>query len=64
MASSLLSSIGYSREATLEIEFRNGAIYRYFLVPRVVFEGLLAAPSKGRYFNRQVRNAFRWERIA
>lgn len=61
--SSLLSSIRYSFDATLELEFRNGAIYRYFAVPQAVFEGLIAAESKGAYFNRNVRSRFPYHRL-
>ena len=64
VVSSLLSSIGYSIEATLELEFRSGAIYRYFAVPQAVFQDLIAAESKGAYFNRHVRNRFRCQRLA
>jgi hypothetical protein len=64
LQSSLLSSIAYSIHATLELEFRSGAIYRYFAVPYTVFEGLIAAESKGAYFNRNVRNRFRYQRLA
>jgi hypothetical protein len=62
--SSLLSSIRYSIDATLDLEFRNGAIYRYFAVPHTVFEGLIAAESKGTYFNRSVRSRFPYQRLA
>jgi hypothetical protein len=62
--SSLLSSVRYSPQATLEIEFRSGAIYCYFLVPQAIFDGLIAAPSKGTYFNRYIRSSFRSQRIA
>ncbi len=62
--SSLLSSIGYSIDAILELEFRSGAIYRYFAVPQAVFEGLIAAESKGAFFNRNVRSRFRYLRLA
>lgn len=61
--SSLLSSIRYSTDATLELEFRSGAIYRYFAVPKIILEGLIAAESKGAYFNRNVRNRFRYQRL-
>ena len=61
--SSVLSSIGYSVDATLELEFRTGAIYRYFAVPQTIFEDLTAAESKGTYFNRNVRNRFRYQRL-
>jgi len=62
--SSVLSSVGYSIDATLDLEFRTGAIYRYFAVPRPVFEELIAAESKGTYFNRHVRDSFRYQRLA
>lgn len=59
--SSLLSSIAYSIDATLELEFRSGAICRYYAVPQTIFEELIAAESKGAYFN--VRNGFRYQRL-
>ena len=62
--SSVLSSVRYSLDATLDLEFRTGAIYRYFAVPQAVFEGLIAADSKGVYFNRKVRDRFRYQRLA
>lgn len=62
--SSVLSSVGYSTDATLDLEFRSGAIYRYFAVPPAVFEDLIAAESKGVYFNRYVRDRFRYQRLA
>jgi len=64
VVSSLLASMGYSIDATLELEFRSGAIYRYFAVPHVVFEGLIAAESKGAYFNLIAKNRFRYQRLA
>jgi hypothetical protein len=42
---------------------REGALYRYFAVPQAVFEELLTATSKGAYFNRHIRNHFRYQRI-
>ncbi len=63
VVSSLLSSMRYSIEAILELEFRSGAIYRYFAVPPAVVEGLIAAESKGAYFNRYIRNHFRYQRL-
>lgn len=62
--SSSLQSVGYSAEAgTLEITFRSGAIYRYSEVPRHVYQALLDASSKGRYFTAVIRSSFRFERI-
>jgi KTSC domain len=61
--SSLLSSFEYSDEETLNLHFRSGATYRYFGVPESVVEGLIAAQSKGSYFNRHLRNRFRYQRL-
>ena len=62
--SSSLQSAGYSAEpGTLEITFRSGAIYRYSGVPPHVYQALLDASSKGRYFTAVIRPSFRFERI-
>ena len=61
--SAVLSSIGYSSDTTLELEFRSGATYRYFAVPPTVVQGLVEAESKGTFLNRNVRNHFRYQRL-
>lgn len=61
--SSVLASIGYSSDATLELEFRSGAIYRYFAVPPALFQALIGSESKGTFFNRNVRSHFRYQRV-
>ena len=48
----------------LQLEFRNRAVYRYFGVPAPVYEALLAASSKGGYFNRAIRGNFPYSRAA
>jgi KTSC domain len=59
--SSLLASIRYEADAAfLHLEFRDGALYRYFGVPAEIYEGLLAASSKGVYFNRRIRGLFQY----
>jgi KTSC domain len=61
--SSLLTSVAYSTDdQTLDLEFRAGIAYRYFDVPATLVDGLLAAESKGRYFNRYVRDRFRYQK--
>jgi len=63
--STSLASAGYDRETlVLELEFRGGAIYRYRLVPSSVYRDLLAADSKGRFFNRFIRPNFASEFVA
>lgn len=64
LVSSVLARMTYSLDATLKLVFRNGAIYHYFAVPPPVVDGLIAATSKGAYFNRHVRNHFRYQRLA
>lgn len=57
-------SIGYSDDAAvLEIELVGGRVYRYFEVPRAAYDGLMAAPSHGRYYNEAIKAAgYRYER--
>ena len=64
VSSSALRAVGYDAERRiLEIEFQNGAVYCYYDVPAEVHLGLMAADSHGRYFNQQIRGAFRYKRI-
>jgi hypothetical protein len=63
VASSCISSVAYSADDSLDIEFSSGAIYRYFAVPRSVLEALLAAPSKGAYVNKFIRDRFQHARL-
>ena len=55
--SSWIGSVTYASDATLIVRFRRGTVYRYFTVPHAIFEGFLAAPSKGAYFTHRIRNA-------
>jgi hypothetical protein len=59
ISSGSLSSVGYdSAKKILEAEFHNGGIYRYSNVPKGVYLSLLAADSKGAYFNRRIRDRY------
>ena len=60
VVSSALASIGYSKRLrALEIEFRNGAVYRYLNVEPVVYHDLMHAPSKARYYDANIRRKYR-----
>jgi hypothetical protein len=62
--STSIASIGFHAELqVLEIEFRSGALYRYFAVPPSIFEGLQKAESKGRYFGQSIRGHFEFHRL-
>jgi hypothetical protein len=55
--SSLLASVNYDAgESVLQLEFLTR--YLYFAVPATIYEELLAADSKGSYFNSRVRGRF------
>lgn len=62
--SSLIRRVTYGTDATLTVYLHRGAAYRYFTVPRTVFEQLLAAASKGAYFSRHIRDGFPYERVS
>ena len=62
--SSTIKSVGYDPETrTLEVEFNEGAIYRYFEVPDSVHDEFIKAPSLGRFFGKQIRDRFRYIRL-
>ncbi len=49
--------------STMELEFVEGRVYRYFVVPRSVFDALLTADSIGRFFHEHIRDVYPFERI-
>jgi len=58
--STALASVGYStRLHVLEIEFRNGAIYRYLNVGPAIYHDLMIAPSKARFYDENIRRKYR-----
>jgi hypothetical protein len=57
--STALATVGYSKRLhVLEIEFRNGAIYRYADVAPDVFEALINARSKARFYDENIRHKY------
>jgi hypothetical protein len=58
--STALATVGYSKRLrALEIEFRNGAIYRYLDVGPDVYDALLQARSKARFYDQNIRHKYR-----
>ena len=58
--STAIASIGYSKRLhALEIEFRNGAIYRYLDVESLVHRDLMNAKSKTRFYDDNIRKKYR-----
>ncbi|HYS53613.1 MAG TPA: KTSC domain-containing protein [Thermoanaerobaculia bacterium] len=57
--SSVIAALGYDgRRNLLEVEFRTGRVYQYFLVPNSEYEVLRSAESIGVYFNREIRTRY------
>lgn len=57
--SSVITSVGYDAKTNvLEVEFRTGRIYQYFLVPPSVFRELMHSESIGVYFNTEIRGSY------
>jgi hypothetical protein len=62
--SSQLVSVGYDpATSTLEIEFKGGGIYQYFDVSPEVHKAFIEAESLGRYFGKEIRGKFKFEKL-
>ena len=63
ISSSLIRSIGYDfPNSLLEVELLpSGRIYRYFDVPLSIYNELMAAESKGSFFNESIRDLYPFE---
>lgn len=62
--SSNLASVGYDEAGeTLEIEFLSGAVYQYYNVSQHLYDQLMQAASKRKFFHQYIRNAHPYSRI-
>ncbi|MBX3062632.1 MAG: KTSC domain-containing protein [Anaerolineae bacterium] len=59
--STVIDAVGYSR--VLEIKFESGRIYQYYDVPERIYNEMLKATSKGKYFNSHIRGKFNYREI-
>jgi len=58
--STAIAKIGYSKHRhILEIEFVNGAVYRYLDVPAAIYRGLMSAGSKAQFYDFNVKGHYR-----
>jgi hypothetical protein len=66
LESKMLSAAAYDdSKQVLYLRFRNtGHVYRYFEFTAAANQAFLSADSKGRYFRAQIRDYFRYERMA
>jgi hypothetical protein len=61
--SSMISAVGYDEAGEiLEVVFNSGSIYRYSGVPKDVYEGLLAADSKGSFMHNNILDVYPYTR--
>jgi lysyl-tRNA synthetase class 2 len=62
VTSRVIRSVGYDADVrVLEVELVSDHLYRYREVPPFLYEGLLAAKSKGAFFNRRIARRFEYE---
>src|SRR5437867_3887706 len=58
--STAIAKVGYSkRRHILEIEFVNGAVYRYLDVPPAIYRGFMSAGSKAQFYDFNVKGHYR-----
>ncbi len=56
--SSNLQAVGFDEnQNSLFVEFKKSGTYQYFGVDKSIYEGILIADSKGKYFIEHVKNA-------
>lgn len=64
VTSEIILSVGYDAVSrTLEVQFRNGWIYRYDSVPEAVYRAFMSAPSHGKYLKRNIVDKFSTTRV-
>jgi len=65
VVSSSVAAVGYDEETrTLEVEFLDGRVYRYFAVPpHVPATMLTGSVSVGRFLNDEIKGRYRYEKL-
>lgn len=62
--SSNLESIGYDPATRLlEVEFKNGGLYRYEGVEPELYQELMETESKGRFLSQKIKGRYRADKI-
>lgn len=60
-----LALIGYDAATSiLEVVFRAGGVYRYQGVPESIYQGLMAAPSHGTFFQKHVKVRYPYVKVS
>ena len=64
VVSNSLSAVGYQRQRELlQVKFVSGETYQYSAVPESVYLSLMAAESKGRFFNQYIRSRYSYAKV-
>jgi hypothetical protein len=66
MPSTAIDRIAYDAETqTLSVWFRpSGELYRYYEVPRRIYEAFIKAGAKGRFFNHYIKDHYPFQHIS
>ncbi len=60
VSSSAMDAIGYDPKLQrMYIMFHQGDTYTFCRVPQMIFDGLLAAHSKGRYYDQHIKDRYK-----
>jgi hypothetical protein len=60
--SSNIRAVGWDNDVLL-VTFHSGSTYKYDDVPEEIYRALLSAPSKGKYFCKNIRMAYDYEQV-
>ena len=64
MLSTVIADISHDTATqVLQITFLSGSVYHYFQVPEEVFLTFKHARSKGRYFNRFIKEQYTFKQV-
>jgi len=64
MPSTVIAHFTYDTSTgMLKITFLSGSVYAYHDVPDKIYQGLSRAASKGKYFNRLIKNHYNFDQL-
>jgi len=62
--SAAIEAVNYDeRRQYFDIELTTGRTYRYLDVPPAIYAAFMAAESKGRFYNDEIRDAYEYRRL-
>ena len=62
--SSNIARIGYDNDnKELRVDFKAGGSYLYSNVPSQLYENMVKAPSKGKFFHSSIKNVFKFTKL-